>query len=83
MKVVFFVHALSSCWNNGNAHFLRGVATALIRKGHTVEVWEPRDRLEPRRTSCRPRRSAWTSLKPAFLPSARASTTRQRTIRSP
>ena len=43
MKVVFFVHALQSCWNNGNAHFLRGVATALQRKGHAVEVFEPRN----------------------------------------
>lgn len=42
MKVVFFVHAIASCWNNGNAHFMRGVVTALQRKGHNVEVFEPR-----------------------------------------
>ncbi len=42
MKVVFFVHAIASCWNNGNANFLRGVVTALQRKGHHVEVFEPR-----------------------------------------
>jgi spore maturation protein CgeB len=42
MKVTFFVHALASCWNNGNAHFLRGVVTALQRKGHEVAVFEPR-----------------------------------------
>ena len=42
MKVVFFVHALASCWNNGNAHFLRGVITSLQRKGHAVTVYEPR-----------------------------------------
>jgi spore maturation protein CgeB len=42
MKVTFFVHALASCWNNGNAHFLRGVVTALQRRGHEVTVFEPR-----------------------------------------
>src|SRR5688500_3140444 len=41
MKIVFFVHALASCWNNGNAHFLRGVVTALQGKGHAVTVYEP------------------------------------------
>lgn len=42
MKATFFVHAMASCWNNGNAHFLRGVVTALQRKGHEVTVYEPR-----------------------------------------
>jgi spore maturation protein CgeB len=42
MKFAFFVHAIASCWNNGNAHFLRGVATSLQRKGHEVLVFEPR-----------------------------------------
>jgi spore maturation protein CgeB len=41
MKVVFFVHAVASCWNNGNAHFLRGIATSLQRKGHSVVIYEP------------------------------------------
>ncbi|SEQ91558.1 Spore maturation protein CgeB [Faunimonas pinastri] len=41
MKVVFFVHAVASCWNNGNAHFLRGVVTALQEKGHEVVLHEP------------------------------------------
>jgi spore maturation protein CgeB len=42
MKFVWFVHAIGSCWNNGNAHFLRGLARALQAKGHTVEFLEPR-----------------------------------------
>ena len=25
MKIVYFTHSLRSCWNHGNAHFLRGV----------------------------------------------------------
>jgi spore maturation protein CgeB len=43
MKFVFFCHAISSCWNNGNAHFLRGVTRELVRAGHRVTVYEPAD----------------------------------------
>jgi spore maturation protein CgeB len=41
MKCVFFCHALTSCWNNGNAHFLRGVARELRELDHQVVVYEP------------------------------------------
>lgn len=41
MKCVLFYHAFSSCWNNGNAHFLRGVARELHNLGHDVVVYEP------------------------------------------
>jgi spore maturation protein CgeB len=43
MKAVLFYHAFTSCWNNGNAHFLRGVTRALTRLGHEVVVCEPAD----------------------------------------
>ena len=43
MRIVFAVHAVASCWNNGNAHFLRGVVTALQALGHEVAVLEPAD----------------------------------------
>lgn len=43
MKCIFFYHAFSSCWNNGNAHFLRGVTRALSELGHEVIVYEPVD----------------------------------------
>ena len=43
MKIVMFYHSLRSCWNNGNAHFLRGVASELLRRGHAASVFEPRD----------------------------------------
>jgi spore maturation protein CgeB len=43
MKLVFFVHSLASCWNHGNAHFLRGVVRELREAGHEVDVWEPAD----------------------------------------
>jgi spore maturation protein CgeB len=41
MKVVYFTHSLISCWNHGNAHFLRGVLRELKRRGHKVDVFEP------------------------------------------
>lgn len=43
MKCVLFYHAFTSCWNNGNAHFLRGVARELVLLGHHVTVYEPAD----------------------------------------
>ncbi|ORE92630.1 hypothetical protein ATO13_16954 [Stappia sp. 22II-S9-Z10] len=43
MRILFAVHAAASCWNNGNAHFLRGVVTALQAAGHDVAVLEPAD----------------------------------------
>jgi spore maturation protein CgeB len=41
VRVVIFCHSLRSDWNHGNAHFLRGIATELIVRGHRVEVFEP------------------------------------------
>jgi spore maturation protein CgeB len=43
MKIVMFYHSLVSCWNHGNAHFLRGVVAELLARGHDVRVYEPRD----------------------------------------
>lgn len=41
MRFAYFTHSLVSCWNHGNAHFIRGVLRQLLRKGHTVEIFEP------------------------------------------
>jgi spore maturation protein CgeB len=41
MKIVLFCHAFTSCWNNGHAHFLRGVARELVAMGHHMVVCEP------------------------------------------
>jgi spore maturation protein CgeB len=53
LAITFFVHSLRSDWNNGNAHFLRGLARALGRgpdsdgdrpvayPGHQVSILEP------------------------------------------
>jgi len=43
MRVTIFCHSLISDWNHGNAHFLRGVAMALLDRGHVVDVYEPMD----------------------------------------
>src|SRR5579884_4248504 len=40
MKICFFVHSIVSDWNHGNAHFLRGLATALVAMGHEVCSYE-------------------------------------------
>ena len=41
MKIAYFTHSLASCWNHGNAHFLRGVLRELIALGHDVRAFEP------------------------------------------
>lgn len=41
MRIVYFTHSLRSDWNHGNAHFLRGVVSELIERGHEVKVYEP------------------------------------------
>jgi spore maturation protein CgeB len=43
MRVTIFCHSLRSDWNHGNAHFLRGVCSDLLARGHEVRVHEPAD----------------------------------------
>jgi spore maturation protein CgeB len=43
VRIVMFYHSLLSDWNHGNAHFLRGIVTELIFRGHQVRVYEPFD----------------------------------------
>jgi spore maturation protein CgeB len=38
-----FCHSLLSDWNHGNAHFLRGIASELVERGHDFAGYEPRD----------------------------------------
>ena len=40
MRIAYFTHSLASCWNHGNAHFLRGVLRELIGRGHEVRAYE-------------------------------------------
>jgi spore maturation protein CgeB len=41
MRIAMFYHSLLSDWNHGNAHFLRGVVSELLFRGHDVRVYEP------------------------------------------
>jgi spore maturation protein CgeB len=43
VRFVIFCHSLLSDWNHGNAHFLRGIATELASRGHSVDLLEPHD----------------------------------------
>jgi spore maturation protein CgeB len=43
VRFVIFTHSLVSDWNHGNAHFLRGTASELERRGHEVKIFEPAD----------------------------------------
>lgn len=43
LRVALFYHSIASDWNNGHAHFLRGIARELVVRGHEVTVWEPGD----------------------------------------
>jgi spore maturation protein CgeB len=41
MRIAYFAHSWLSDWNHGNAHFLRGLAGELGRRGHEVRLYEP------------------------------------------
>lgn len=41
MRIVMFYHSLLSDWSHGHAHFLRGVVSELLARGHDVAVYEP------------------------------------------
>lgn len=43
MRILIFCHSILSDWNHGNAHFLRGIATELMRRAHVVRIFEPED----------------------------------------
>ncbi len=41
MHIALLYHSLISDWNHGNAHFLRGITSELLERGHQVKVYEP------------------------------------------
>ncbi len=41
LRIAYLSHTLRSDWNNGNAHFLRGLLDNLRQLGHEVTAWEP------------------------------------------
>ena len=42
-RIAYFAHAVRSDWNNGNAHFLRGLLRSMGQCGHDVKIFEPED----------------------------------------
>ena len=41
LRLAYFAHSFRSDWNNGNAHFLRGLMRAMVAMGHQVTLLEP------------------------------------------
>lgn len=41
LRIFYLAHTLRSDWNNGNAHFLRGLMRSMVKLGHHVTVLEP------------------------------------------
>jgi spore maturation protein CgeB len=41
VRIVLFCHSLLPDWNHGNAHFLRGICSELLSRGHHISVYEP------------------------------------------
>lgn len=41
LQIAYLTHSIRSDWNNGNAHFLRGLLRSLREVGHHVEIFEP------------------------------------------
>ena len=41
LRIGYFVHTVRSDWNNGNAHFLRGLLHELGMAGQNVTIFEP------------------------------------------
>ena len=41
LRIAYFAHTVRSDWNNGNAHFLRGLLRALGEAGQDVTIYEP------------------------------------------
>jgi spore maturation protein CgeB len=41
LRIAYLVHSVRSDWNNGNAHFLRGLIRNMAALGHDVTIYEP------------------------------------------
>ncbi|MCT8266284.1 glycosyltransferase [Afifella sp. JA880] len=41
MRLTYFTHSLASCWNHGNAHFIRGILREMKKRGHEAVAYEP------------------------------------------
>lgn len=43
LRLIYFAQSLRSDWNNGNAHFLRGLMRAMTALGHRITILEPEE----------------------------------------
>jgi spore maturation protein CgeB len=43
LRIAYFAHSIRSDWNNGNAHFLRGLLRELVALHHSVRIYEPQE----------------------------------------
>lgn len=73
MRIAMFYHSLVSDWNHGNAHFLRGIVSELLARGHHVQVYEPVDgwsranlEREHGREPLRQFKAVYPGLRPSF-----------------
>ncbi len=66
MRIALFCHSLISDWNHGNAHFLRGVASELLSRGHELRVYEPQDGWSLRNLTAEQGQGAIDSFHAAF-----------------
>ncbi len=41
LRIAYFAHSVRSDWNNGNAHFLRGLIREMDMLGHSIVAFEP------------------------------------------
>jgi spore maturation protein CgeB len=41
LRIAYIAHSLRSDWNNGNAHFLRGLMRSMVALGHDLIIFEP------------------------------------------
>lgn len=41
LRIAYLAHSFRSDWNNGNAHFLRGLMRSLAELGHDIKLFEP------------------------------------------
>lgn len=61
-----FYHSLVSDWNNGNAHFLRGVVSELKKRGVYVQVFEPRNNWSLQNLMREPRKEVLAGFRRAY-----------------
>uniref|UniRef100_UPI00403A5522 hypothetical protein n=1 Tax=Variovorax sp. BK018 TaxID=3450241 RepID=UPI00403A5522 len=62
MRFVMFCHSLVSDWNDGSAHFLLGVCSELLERGHAVAVYEPRQGWSRANLKAANRRASFTAF---------------------